>query len=461
MKKKIKIIFYPQGERYLLECLPLINLLGEDDRFETNILIENETFMKKRNYDSSVPYQVSEKIKIISKTIDIKLGSTLINFLECLFYKVFKKRANYLLNTLPLILIFFILDTLDFLFAKISAWFFYVINKPDILLIVRDRNLGFQTSLIKSLKKKNKKVVIIPWGFFNINFLLRSRILSPRNIMGLKSNNYFHKLMERKSPNHIFKYNNFKYSYYKIGRYLAAIFCGICPSNPWVYGSDSSLCFVDNKETKLELIKNNVKENKIIVCGNHIYDEIKKKKIKKNKIRQFLVRKYNLQNRIIVLAMPHVIEHNLICPKAYRKKMLQVKDILLKNNNKSILLSVHPRAQKSDYEFLIDTRTYFLEESLRNIIVGVDYLVCHWSGVTFWGPLVAKPTMVLDIFSLPFVGVNYLSKKVMVVKNLADLNKKISYFYNMRGKNVPYEKFSVTKFKRNLFRLNNGYFSKN
>ena len=42
--------------------------------------------------------------------------------------------------------------------------------------------------------------------------------------MGLKSNNYFHKLMERKSPNHIFKYNNFKYSYYKIGRYLAAIF---------------------------------------------------------------------------------------------------------------------------------------------------------------------------------------------------------------------------------------------
>ena len=141
--------------------------------------------------------------------------------------------------------------------------------------------------------------------------------------------------------------------------------------------------------------------------------------------------------------------------------MLQVKDILLKNNNKSILLSVHPRAQKSDYEFLIDTRTYFLEESLRNIIVGVDYLVCHWSGVTFWGPLVAKPTMVLDIFSLPFVGVNYLSKKVMVVKNLADLNKKISYFYNMRGKNVPYEKFSVTKFKRNLFRLNNGYFSKN
>jgi hypothetical protein len=49
----------------------------------------------------------------------------------------------------------------------------------------------------------------------------------------------------------------------------------------------------------------------------------------------------------------------------------------------------------------------------------------------------------------------------MVVKNLADLNKKISYFYNMRGKNVPYEKFSVTKFKRNLFRLNNGYFSKN
>jgi len=107
MKKKIKIIFYPQGERYLLECLPLINILGEDDRFETNILIENETFMKKRNYDSSVPYQVSEKIKIISKTIDIKLGSKLINFLEYLFYKVFKKRANYLLNTLPLILIFF------------------------------------------------------------------------------------------------------------------------------------------------------------------------------------------------------------------------------------------------------------------------------------------------------------------------------------------------------------------
>ena len=35
---------------------------------------------------------------------------------------------------------------------------------------------------------------------------------------------------------------------------------------------------MDNKETKLELIKNNVKENKIIVCGNHIYDEIKNKK---------------------------------------------------------------------------------------------------------------------------------------------------------------------------------------
>ena len=88
MKKKIKIIFYPQGERYLLECLPLINLLGEDERFETNILIENETFMKKRNYDSSVPYQVSEKIKIISKTIDIVI---LHHNFECLFYKVFKK----------------------------------------------------------------------------------------------------------------------------------------------------------------------------------------------------------------------------------------------------------------------------------------------------------------------------------------------------------------------------------
>ena len=154
-------------------------------------------------------------------------------------------------------LLLIILDLIDFIEYKLEAKRIYNILKPNCLMVLRDRNLGVQTALMKLIKKNSGFTALIPWGYPNTAYLIRSRQQSKRNQLNGIHTSLIQKILKLIKHNQIFKWEGIYYSYYKPGRFLAAKILNWCPSNPWVYGEDSDIAFYDSKYT-LEHLHGNI-----------------------------------------------------------------------------------------------------------------------------------------------------------------------------------------------------------
>ena len=432
--KKIKILFYPEGERYLYEMAPIINEIAKIHK--VYLLLKNEEYKLVKNPNPYEKEEIIDKVIVIKDNYENASELKIVESIEKFIKKISFFNSERILNSLPIVILISIFELIRLIKIKISANEIYQKLKPNILIVARDRHIGLSLALIKKMNSMGQYTFLIPWGFVNISFLIANRINDRRNQLGIKETSLVQKILLFKRSKHIINFENKYYSYLKPSKTLAAFLSNLYPKNPWVFGSEVKICLIDNLESKKILINNGIKKEKIIITGNQIHDTLFNAKNNKLKSKKFFKEKYNLQkNKIFVIALPHLAEHKLMSWEQHWNEIEYMIKSFKHNKNYNIILSLHPRCSKDLYEKkLAYLNVPISSEPLKSLLPISDYFACQWSGTTTWGVLLNIPTLVMNWFGISNLGYEFIESKVLIVNKKSELSDSIKYL--IRNKKI-------------------------
>lgn len=425
-----RLLFFGEGQRFFYESVPVLNRLAQDFDSEVHWLRRDEPFLVASSPDVNKINEISDKIIVHDAPAPPRRGQNLMSLVETSVKRLLPGMAGeWVLNALPFVLLFALLDGLDLIVARRQARVIFRRIDPDAFLIVRDRNLGQQTALTRLMRRAGRPVIIIPWGYPNTSFMIATRRDSPRNHANGPCASFVQRRQIRNASPHLYPFDGIIYSYYKPGRYLAARWLDVCPSRPWMFGADSDLCCVDSAATARFLQTGGVPGALIKPTGNQLHDNLYQSPEARAKTRAAIAARYNTGGRpILILAVPHLPEHGLVDWDTHRKELRHLMREFERVTGAAVLLSIHPRSKPADYQFLVDEfDAPQLEEPLKAVLNAADMFVCHWSGTTVWGPLIGIPTLVLDYFKVSSLGFEHLLDQVIVVSEKERLSEALAY----------------------------------
>ncbi len=423
MPEPCRVLFFPEGERFLYEFAPLINRLVVNPEVRVLLLTDGEPFRLVGYPDADAADQISDRVAVVARPPRSCWGLRRIAAVEDWAKRWYGEWADRILNLLPFVLLLAAFDVVDLIADRRQAKRVLRALRPDVLVLARDRNLGLSMALLRGMQALGKAVVLAPWGFVNTAFLVANRVNSPRNIVRPPAWLVVHLAMTLLGSRYLFCHEGITYCFYKPGRYLAAAATGLCPRNPWFFGSDANACLVDGNATAGILRNGGVPAERIRVTGNQIYDSLFLSEESRSHRRVEIARKYGCCRRVLILALPHLGEHKLLPWDRHWQEM----DFLLaafteQAVDADVLISLHPRCERARYEDIaVRFGVRILDEPLKAVLPVADAFACQWSGTTAWGVALGCPTLVLDFYGIGSLGYEYLESGIVRVAEREDL----------------------------------------
>ncbi|MEW6593808.1 MAG: hypothetical protein AB1413_02945 [Thermodesulfobacteriota bacterium] len=412
-----RILFFPEGERFLYEMAPLINCLAETPGIEVHLLDSGEPFRLCAQPDPQTADQISDRVVVHRRPEPPRAGQRWLGRYERVASRIAGRHADWLLNSLPSVLLLACFDIVDLLAAKRQARAVVARLDPHGLILARDRHVGLSYALLARMRALGRFTCLAPWGFVNTSFLVANRAHDRRNQLHGPQVSIIQRLMAWRGSRHIFTAGGIRYSYFKPGRTLACLFCGLYPSNPWFFGSDVDLCLVDSHLVAEALVAGGVPRCNLRVTGNQIHDILCLPEEERRSRRTSLSRKYGCRRELLlIVALPHLAEHRLLDWPAHWAEMEYILATLADAANADVLISLHPRCDRASYEPLAQRLGLrILDEALKYALPVADLFVCQWSGTTTWAVSLGVPTVVLDWYGISSMGLEYLEDFVVRV----------------------------------------------
>lgn len=291
--------------------------------------------------------------------------------------------------------------------------------KIDVFLINGDRHLGLEPIFLKISKELNVPSIIV----YLVDYADEERIFHNDVVTKKIKPNILTSHYTERSQNNL-KYKVVRDSYYYphvIGNALDKF--GVLTKNPYVMGSGSSdiLC-LNNKYYKDLYISRGIKEKKIRVVGDGVYDHIYKQYSQQEETKQNILEKYSLDisKKIVIVALPQLGEH-IILPWKQHWEEISFLMKSLDSLDHNILISLHPKMDRKKYEFLEDKyNCTILDERLADILPIADMFVATFSSTVVWSVLCGIKTVVVDFYGLNYTMYDFLTsiKKVDKKENL-------------------------------------------
>jgi hypothetical protein len=408
--ENIKINFFFDKEVYTRYSVYI-------DNFTFNIINKLPKIVKRKSYR----YNLKEVVK---KSLGLKQISILRKYLNILKNTIFftnrlcRQEKKYLLD----------LENKYIILSKLVTD-----NKIDILLLNGDRHLGYEPIFLK-ISQEYHIPSILP---YLVDFADKDRIFTDDVVTKKIKNNIFiseYIIKSQYNLNYRIEENSYYYSH-PIGNALNKF--GVLTSNPYVMGCGKSdiLCLNNNYYKDL-YIQNGVKIDKIRVLGDISYDALYRRFVNKDNIKKEIILKYSLNSKkqIIIVGLPQLGEHKFL-PWDRHWEEINFLMSSLDNLEQNILISLHPKMDKKQYEFLeLKYGCKILEENLVNILPIADVYVAFYSSTVVWSILCGIKTIVVDFYELNWTMYDFLTSiekvcnksDLMTVLNLA-LNKEIDF----------------------------------
>lgn len=424
-----RIVCFPDATRshqlaaQLNEIAPLIRVFLREEEVKLIVFLKvvgnSEKFFDQACHFLCLDSHQKQRILFLKipeyPNIFLHAQDKIIQILRFLFGSFVQKNFNHIL----MVLFLSIFDFLFILMSFLNTLFAYLKYRPHGLLIQRDRNVGFSFCFLSLMRWMNKPCFLTPWGFVNTSYSVANRQNSPSNIVPDSGACLVYRWMRTHDPQQFYRHRGVTYSFFKPSKYIASKALGMCPSNPWFFGADVDICFVDSLYTKEILASNHVQSEKILVSGDPILDDLYHVQIVKEQAKRSIYKKYNCQTEkpLLIISLPHLAEHNL---RTWEEHWQEI-DYILGNlcaTSMNILISLHPRCDRTAYAHLVKKyRVCLLEESLKQTLPAADFFVCQWSGTTIWAASLGMPTLVLGWFGVDSFGYDYLMKHVLYVQD--------------------------------------------
>lgn len=364
----MKILFSANNRTSLNGMVFLIEMLTEHDKNIEPVLV-----CQKSQYES-------KKYKVINfdgkKHSDEKLGVLSLPKHSNFYNLKGKKLINQLSH--------FMIVCAKMMVYDIKAKRIISDVNPDYLIISDDRVVGIQLNIIKYAKMRKIPIIMVSVctqndykkdGFadkyFDYSLVLKNECKDINHIQ------------YRYGNSQVLTYNNEKRVFFPTYCVVAMSLFRVLPRHPWVSGASFAdvICAYSEQEKKMILDENNGIEITVtgMVEDEYILSTIKKK----NDIKRMLFEKYNVDkaNKLVLLSMPQLAEHNMVDWNVHRSNMrLLLKKIV--DEFGICLISLHPKSRKEDYVYLENDTIKIISEKLRDVIVAVDIYICLDSSST-------------------------------------------------------------------------------
>lgn len=288
---------------------------------------------------------------------------------------------------------------------------------PHALILYGDRHLGFEQALIKLFKDKDLPSIIIPVATSD-----------PEASVYLRRNNreFFCSGIAAPLLNRVAKHINYgwvyklkgkEYLFYSSGKALAGYFLDMISLNPWyIGGGHSTLVGVESEEIKKRYLKFGIPEEKIIVTGHPSHDHLFEKYNNRDLLKKEVCKKYdfNERNKLIICAVPHMAEHNIITWDTH----WVIINLLVQNLAKTghnILLSLHPKSGLNKYQLLEKKYACRIsDEPLKEILAAADIFVATFSSTLQWAIICRIPFIIVDFYKFNYTFLDHISGIIKV-----------------------------------------------
>ncbi len=174
---------------------------------------------------------------------------------------------------------------------------------------------------------------------------------------------------------------------------------GMLPRNPWVQGGGNSTAMLqENRDHLAGYREMNVPDEKMILVGDPVYDDLYHAYQNRKAIRAELSKTYDLQadRKLVIMSVPNDAEHGICDMPTHQARMDRYFSVMAKHDA-DILLSLHPKSLPADYSDLAERHGFrFLTESLQSTLPAGDLFVACGSSTIQWAQLCDLPTINLD-----------------------------------------------------------------
>lgn len=291
----------------------------------------------------------------------------------------------------------------------------FEVEKPNLLLVYGDRNKDQVPAAIKYCGKRNIPVVVIQIASNNMEFILKSRRDNPDFHTSL----FVNFILSNIFPKQVYYAQGKKMMFFPWYESLALIFNGMLPKNPWYDGEGAAkknlLISVQHKD---DAAAEGASLHNAVVVGQLSHDVLHKTFQKKEEVKLAINKKYFLGSKkeIILFGMPQFYEHSLMNRQDSFKAIEYVIENLIRFEEYSILLNLHPKMDYNIYKYLEEKYIgvkLVKEERLSEILPAAEIFVSVFESTISWAIMCEVIPVFLDYYKLGFDLKKYRSCNVL------------------------------------------------
>jgi hypothetical protein len=271
------------------------------------------------------------------------------------------------------------------------------------VLIPDDRSLSADVGLVAAAKRHGITTITVPFALSDpdADALRRSKDRSFSVTEGAPWDVAIKKKLCARLPQNIRDQDGKKLMFLTAGQAIALDREGLFFPVPWAYGGGvTDIACVYGRAIKDMQIRLGVPADKLEVTGQCSMDVLYRDWTKQLRSRQADGKAQSKGRATVLFAMPQFLEHGMLNEKQHT----EVYDAVFRSlaaMNADIVLSLHPRADRRNYEGLAKKHGLSISDKrLIDLLPKADIFAATASSTLRWAVLMHIPTVVLDLFSI-------------------------------------------------------------
>jgi hypothetical protein len=415
------VLFAPIHGAALLEMLPIAEKLAEDGRYEPVF------FIFRRVSSMRLDYLQNRNFRVIGPKAHYSHNNGKQGKIDASKNGEDKKALSYYFNSWKQKLFTsrffsFLWYLIRYGFQLLKAKRILKNEQVVLLIVVGDRHVGWETTLIKVAHDFDIPSLIVPFAISDPLSDYRSRLRSP-NAKQYKVNSWFRRFLSKCFPNWIYQDGVEKLFFIPPGMALAAKVWDIMPEDPWALGGGAATRMaVESHRVKEMFVEHGVPKNKMIVTGkpsiDQIYAPLKNTDVEKLRRELALSR----DQKVLLCSVPQLAEHGLLPWEAHWQEVEFLLATLTAQSNVVVLLSLHPKSDPHHYKPLAEKYGAIIaDKPIYSLLPVCDIFVATYSSTVVQAIGIGKPTIVVDFYDLNYTLYDHVPG-VVVLRHREELD---------------------------------------
>ncbi|NPV85840.1 MAG: hypothetical protein HPY45_07505 [Anaerolineae bacterium] len=396
---KPKVVFIPLSDAMIPEMLPVARRLRGERKYEPVFLpakiekfrLEKLQALEQEGYQIVFPPTPKKEVYTVTHletgfaSRKLSIWNSLISFVYHLTQPLIPRVVVKFLSAIKL-------QSLQVNEAK------RMLDNDNVagLVLIGDRHLGWETAFIKAANLRGIPSLIIPYAYSTPIAAVRLRHTSGYRDRFVRSS-FLNWITSIIFPRWVYEYNGERLLFYQAHTSLAGWLTGTMPKNPWtIGGGKATRMAVESPVVYRQFLEQGISPEKMLITGKPSWDALYELLTVNKSFSPTSISDKEQRKRVVLLSVPHRGEHGLLSWERHWKEIDFLLSTLSHVPNTSVILSLHPISNPSNYEPLAQKYGATIgNEPYYKLLTICDIFVADKSSTILVAIGLAKPTILL------------------------------------------------------------------